>query len=256
VYTAVPPVFYALLGRDPNLLGMWTLASALSAAAYICFLLHSASVTQHEQMLHLQREADSLGTVLARAELAMLEAQIEPHFLFNTLAHVKRQYRKDAAAADRMLLALIEYLERALPALRKADWTVGDEIDLIEVYLNILAQRFGERLQFMIVAREADRAVRLPALTVATLVENAVRHGLAPKIEGGSVFVNVMRTDDNLSIDVCDNGVGLRHSSGSGLGLATVRARLRSAFGDQATLRVEPWQPHGVRAAITIPAAA
>jgi sensor histidine kinase YesM len=253
----LPPLYMMVYGRKVQfLLAVWMMAGTLSVCAYTCMQLHLARQRQNKEAQRLQHESENLSTSLARAELAMLEAQIEPHFLFNTLAHVKRQYRKDPPAADHMLTALIEYLERALPALRQADWTAGDEIGLIEVYLNILAQRFGERLHFAIVMREADRHLHLPALTVATLVENALRHGLAPKADGGSVWITVERQADRLLVEVCDDGVGLRQSSGSGLGLATVRARLRSTFGEGAALQIEPRAPQGVRAALTIPVAA
>ncbi|MGZ5780633.1 MAG: ATP-binding protein, partial [Burkholderiaceae bacterium] len=108
-------------------------------------------------------------------------------------------------------------------------------------------------LQFTITASDVHRMLRIPALTVATLVENAVRHGISPKPEGGAVRVTVDADNDSLVIQVSDNGVGLRQASGSGLGLATVRACLRSRFGERAVLRVEPAEPAGVRAAIRIP---
>lgn len=249
----IGPVSSGILPRSLSLLGMWTLSSALGTSLYMCLLLHRASAEQRALALHVRLESDLLDTALARAELSMIEAQIEPHFLFNTLAHVKRQYRADVAAADLMLARLIDYLERASPALQRVDWTVGDELGLVQVYLDILTHRFGERLQFSISASDAHRSVRLPALTVATLVENAVRHGVSPKPEGGCISVAVETDRDTLLIEVRDNGVGLRQSSGTGLGLATVRARLRSAFGQQATLLVEPLEPSGVRAAISIP---
>jgi len=251
----IAPLSRLILGRDPSLIGMWTLSSVLATTAYICFLLNRASVAQREQAFRLQLEAGLLGTALAEAELSTLEAQIEPHFLFNTLAHVKRQYRINAAAADQMLAALIDYLDRALPALKRTDWTLGDELDLIQVYLEILTQRFGARFRFSISAFDKDRTICLPALTVVTLVENAIRHGLGPK--SGSGFVSIHAESENavLVIEVCDDGVGLRQSSGSGLGLASIRARLQLTFGDMAVLKVEPRHPDGVRSSIRIPTA-
>jgi LytS/YehU family sensor histidine kinase len=249
-----PPAFRLIMGRDARgLTGLWIMTSIVGAVAYSCHLIARAAAVQRERTLHVQLETDKLAIALNRAELAMLEAQIEPHFLFNTLAHIKRQYRLDAGTADQMLSALIDYLDRAVPALRHADWTVGDELDLIRVYLGLLQQRFGTRLHFCIEAPDAARRSRLPALTVTTLVENAIRHGLAPKPEGGSIAVSAAIDQAGLAIEVCDDGVGLRQSSGSGLGLATVRARLRSAFGSGAALLVEPRDEGGVRAAIRLP---
>jgi signal transduction histidine kinase len=252
--TAVRMVATLLVGRDPYLFGMWALSATLGSAACVCFLLYRSSTDERRRALHLQMEADTLETALAHSELAMLEAQIEPHFLFNTLAHIKRQYRLDPIAAKRMLNALIDYLDKALPALRRNDWTVGNEFDLVRTYLEILKQRFGERLRFAIVISAADRALRLPALSVATLVENAVRHGLTPKAEGGMITVTAAVDQQVLRIDVRDNGIGLRGSTGTGLGLATVRARLRGAFSEQGVLVVETVEDGGVLASIRIPA--
>ena len=250
------PVFTMIMGRGPRGLSrLWIITSIVGVVAYLCHVTARAAAEQRERNLRVQLEADDLATALNRADLAMLEAQLEPHFLFNTLAHIKRQYRLDAATADQMLSALIDYLDRAVPALRHADWTVGDELELIQVYLCLLRQRFGERLDFSITAPDAARQIRLPALTVTTLVENAVRHGLAPKSEGGHISISAEVDDAGLGIEVCDDGVGLRQSSGSGLGLVTVRARLRGAFGSMAALLVEPRVEGGVRAAIHLPGA-
>jgi hypothetical protein len=250
---AVPALSHWLAGGTPFLIAMWMMSSGLGALTYICFILYRASEEQQRNTLRLQREAEMLNTALARAELAMIEAQIEPHFLFNTLAHIKRQYRINASEADHMLSVLINYLERAMPALQSADWTLNDELCLIQVYLDILVHRFGGRLRFFIIAADMERTIRIPALTVTSLVENAVRHGLAPKIEGGSISIQTSNDENALLIEVCDDGVGLQYSAGTGLGLATVRARLRSVFGNQATLLIEQRQTGGVRAAIRIP---
>lgn len=232
---------------------IWAAPSLAATLVYTWLLFNRSASAQAAHTLQLQLETDLLATATDRAELAMLEAQIEPHFLFNTLAHVKRQYRLDAVAADQMLTALIDYLEQAIPALQRADWRIGDELGLIQVYLEILQQRFAGRLEFAIHVSAADQLTPLPALTIATLVENAVRHGLAPKAEGGQLIITVARAGDALHICVADNGVGLRKTSGSGLGLATVRARLRSRFGNRTALLVEPQSSGGVRASIRIP---
>jgi LytS/YehU family sensor histidine kinase len=140
-----------------------------------------------------------------------------------------------------------------MPALRRDDWTIGDELDLVKVYLEILEERFGPRLQFSILASDICKPVCLPALIIATLVENAIRHGLAPKAAGGMIAVTVEMHAGSLQIEVSDNGVGFRKTSGNGLGLATTQARLRSAFGGEAELTVAPRRPEGVLASIHIP---
>lgn len=227
-------------------------ALMVSMFVYGWLLMRDHANEQAARTLRLHLETEALGTAVDRSELAMLEAQIEPHFLFNTLAHVKRLYRTDDVVADRVLTDLISYLRRALPALRKPDWTVDDELDLITLYLDLIAQRFGERFRYTIsVAPPADK-VQIPALSIATLVENAVRHGLGPKAGSGLIRISVDLRNAELVIDVSDDGVGLRKSAGNGLGLATVRARLQGKFGTGAVLVVAPAAGGGVCASIHI----
>lgn len=253
-YTVYPHLIIALVGRPPtDHFYLWEFCTLVGALVYVCVLLQRASHLHAQRGMQLQREADQLASTLAQAELSLLETQIEPHFLFNTLAHIKYQYRVDDTAAEQMLSALIAYLERALPALRRADWTLGDEMDLIEVYLSILEPRFRPRLAYRISVAASFRRTRLPALTIVTLVENAVRHGLSPKPEGGVVTVSATREEAFITISVCDDGVGLRQHSGSGLGLASIKARLQTAFGGRAELVVAPAQPCGVLATVRIP---
>ena len=252
--TIIFPLFELMTGVEwDHAIPLWILTNLLGVGIHASVLMNRSARKQREHHMRVQLETDGLGTALDRAELSMLEAQIEPHFLFNTLAHIKRQYRMDAISADSMLGALIDYLDRALPALRREDWQVGDELELIQVYLEILQQRFGKRLTFHLTASDASKSVRLPALTIATLVENAVRHGIAPKPDGGKIVIDANIEAGTLQIDVCDSGVGLKESSGSCLGLMTLRARLRSAFGAQAVLMVQPSPVCGVRASIRVP---
>jgi sensor histidine kinase YesM len=254
-FLIVPMLLFTLGVAWTTPVAVWVTNSLLAPAGYAVLLAHRDGITQREQALRVLLNTEALGTFLDRAELSMLEAQIEPHFLFNTLAHVKRHYRIEPVTADKMLIALIDYLNRALPALRRADWTVGDELALIRAYLDILIDRFGTRLRFIVTASDESLRAQLPALTVATLVENAVRHGITPQIEGGTISVVVAVDATALRIEVRDDGAGLKAATttGSGLGLITARARLRNAFGPQAGLTIEQLNPKGVRASISIP---
>jgi len=248
-------LFEAIMGRPVLPAGLVKVTYRAQMVAFFVYgwlLMRDFSSAQAAEALQLQLETEALATDVDRSELAMLEAQIEPHFLFNTLAHIKRMYRVEEASADRVLGTLIDYLERALPALRRSDWTVGDELQLVELYLSLIEQRFGGRLRFTIAAPPAAASCPLPALTVATLVENAVRHGLGPKAGNGAVRVEVALDEGTLRIDVADDGVGLRQSSGSGLGLATVRARLRGRFGVRGDVIVAPGRTGGVLASILV----
>ena len=227
-------------------------AAMVCVFAYGWLIMQGFLRAEDARGLQLQLDTEALATDVDRSELAMLEAQIEPHFLFNTLAHVKRFYRVQDDSAGEVLHTLIVYLERALPALRKKDWNVGDELELIGLYLRLLELRFGGRLRYTLEADDSARQFRIPALTIVTLVENAAKHGLGPKAGQGSITVSAQRMDAWMHISVLDDGVGLRGSSGSGLGLATVRARLLTMFGARATLVVEPAPDTGVHAAIRI----
>ncbi len=249
------------LGRPMNpkmVVPWWMHGTAVVGLCYAWLVLARAARAALAQRLSAQGEVDGLASALADAERAALEAQIEPHFLFNTLAHVRRQVRLDAAEADATLLALIDYLERTLPALRRADWRVADECSLVEAYLGLMARRFGPRLRYAIELDPRSATLPLPALTVATLVENAVRHGLAHRARGGEVRIVAALADAGLHVVVDDDGVGLGQepSTGTGLGLATVRARLEGAFGDAATLTITDRPGGGVRATVAVASAA
>jgi hypothetical protein len=246
--------FEALLGRPVLPLGLLQMSYRTTMVAgliLVWLLVRDYSASQAADALRLQIDTEALAASRDQSEMAMLEAQIEPHFLFNTLALVKRMARRQPEQADEVLCTLIDYLERAVPAMRRNDWTVGDELELVGLYLSILVRRFDGRLAVVIDASEAARAIRLPALTLATLVENAVRHGLGPKSGHGTVHLAASVSGGQVVLEVIDDGVGLRKTSGSGIGLATVRARLRGAFGQAAQLIVEPGPVQGVRAAIS-----
>jgi len=248
-------LFPCLMGRMPRLPGTYAVtykACAVAMVVYGWLVFGRNNQGTQAAAIGLQADASRMSTDLERAELAMLQAQIEPHFLFNTLALVKRQYRIDPANAGQVMDALVEFLESAAPALRHDAWTVGQELDLVQLYLGILTHRFGAALTHHIDMPPACRSRRLPALVLATLVENAVRHGLAPKSGTGHLAITGELTAQGLRIEVADDGVGLRQQSGSGMGLSTVRARLRSAFGDAAALLVQPRHPAGVCATLTV----
>jgi LytS/YehU family sensor histidine kinase len=241
----------------------WGIHMAVVALVFLSWrLVHHAARDRAAAAERIAAEADAMHAALAAAELATLEMQVEPHFLFNTLAHVRRELRHAPAQAVQMLGALIDYLERSGPALRRNDWTLADELDLVDTYLCLIRHRFGERLRVSMDVPVALRGTRLPALAIATLVENAIQHGLAPKAGGGTLQIAAApeaAAPEGVCITVTDDGVGLRQSQGLGLGLATVRARLRATFGAQASLTLEAPDAAaggGVRAAIRIAAPA
>jgi signal transduction histidine kinase len=205
------------------------------------------------QVSKAEIEGERLRASTAQARLQALQARVEPHFLFNTLAHVKWLYRRDGERGRRMLDRLIDYLHAALPRVRQSTTTLEQELQLAHAYLDIQQIRIGGRLAFTIEVPEEFAKLRFPPLMLLTLVENSIKHGIAPQTEGGTIAIRAHVEDDKLRIEVRDTGAGLRETKGSGMGLANVRARLAALFGAGARLVIEPNMPHGVVAAIEIP---
>jgi hypothetical protein len=194
----------------------------------------------------------------AEAQLRLLQAQIEPHFLFNTLANVASLIDPDPAKARQMLENFIAYLRASLQKLRLEHSTVGAELDMAESYLRLLQVRMADRLRFVIDADVAARSARVPPLLLQPLVENAIHHGLEPKLDGGEVRIRAHVDGATLQITVDDDGLGLGgpprvgRQAGTGMALENVRARLASLYGDEAALTMSPREP-GTRAHITLP---
>jgi sensor histidine kinase YesM len=196
---------------------------------------------------------EQLRASTAEARLQALQAQVEPHFLFNTLANVKWLYRRDPESGRRMLDRLVDYLHAALPQVRQASTTLEQELRLAQAYLDIQQLRIGGRLAFTIDVPDEIAQLSFPPLMLLTLVENSIKHGIAPQTDGGMIDIHAEADERKLRIEVRDTGRGLREVKGTGLGLANVRARLAALFGAGARLIIEPNMPHGVVAAIEIP---
>jgi hypothetical protein len=192
---------------------------------------------------------------LTVAKLSLLHAQVEPHFLYNTLASAQLLTRSDPARADEMLGHLIQYLRHSLPRDEDAPSTLGMELERAIAYLEILRIRMGPRLAVQIDVPDALRATPLPPMMLQTLVENAIKHGLEPRTAGGTVWIRARRHEGEVAITVADDGEGLRtQSNGTGVGLRNVRERLRLIHGSDASLAVVPNFPNGVAATLTVPA--
>jgi sensor histidine kinase YesM len=195
------------------------------------------------------------------AQLRLLQAQIEPHFLFNTLANVVSLIDHDAPRAKQMLEAFTDYLRASLGRLRDDDSTLGHELDMAEAYLKLLQTRMDDRLHYRIDADAALRDMTLPPLVLQPLVENAIHHGLEPKIDGGNVQIVARREGNRLSVSVDDDGLGLDAAArtsrrgSNGLALANLRERLAARYGDDGSLALAPRATGGTSATLTIPLA-
>ncbi|RDZ29640.1 sensor histidine kinase [Lysobacter silvisoli] len=193
---------------------------------------------------------------LAVAKLNLLHAQVEPHFLYNTLASAQYLTRTDAARADEMLGHLIQYLRRSLPRTEDALSSLGEELERAQAYLEILRIRMGPRLAVQIDVPESLRETALPPMMLQTLVENAIKHGLEPRSGGGTVWILARRDGERVAVTVADDGEGFgSQPSGTGIGLKNVRERLRLVYGDEASLAVVANFPNGVAATLSVPAA-
>ena len=193
---------------------------------------------------------------LSEARLHLLHAQVEPHFLYNTLASAQLLASSDPPRAEAMLGHLIQYLRRSLPATGDDLSTLGEELERALAYLEILRIRMGDRLAVQVDIPEALRATPMPAMMLQTLVENAIKHGLEPRTGGGTLWIRARRDDGQVAVTVADDGDGFTgKTSGTGIGLKNVRERLRLRYGGDANLSVIANFPAGVAATITVPAA-
>jgi hypothetical protein len=199
-----------------------------------------------------QAESERLAKRNTEAELKLLQAQVEPHFLFNTLANLRYLVQKGSADALPMLDHLIEYLRTALPEMRAEGSTVGREAALARAYLEILRIRMGGELAFAIDVPADLEPHPFPPLMLMTLVENAVKHGVSP-VGRGRIEVRASRGGEHLRVEVADDGRGVAAEPGNGVGLANVRERLAALHGNRATLVLEGGNDGGARAVIEIP---
>jgi LytS/YehU family sensor histidine kinase len=215
----------------------------------------SASRSAAGQLMQSEIDSAALDADVKRARLQLLRAQIEPHFLFNTLATVRSLMRIDPEAAVEMLDHLMRYLSEALPKLRLEEASLGEELQLIDAYLRIHQIRMGKRLSYELLVPDVLAEERIPTMALLTLVENAVKHGINPAVEGGLIRVSASREHSALVLRVSDSGQGMAATDGHGLGLANIGRRLAMLYGDNAVLSLARSATRGVTATISIPLA-
>jgi len=239
-----------VLDWPQDIAAMASLFAVIAVAVELQLRQEDAAAALHAQSL---REAQGRRDAVAMRAQA-LAAQAEPHFLFNTLANLRRQYVVDAGAGDRMLGHLLIYLEASLPQMRAGRGTLAQELRLIEAYLAVQQVRMGPRLTVALDVPPSLAEAEVPPLVLLTLVENAIKHGLDPQPQGGSVEVRASAHDDMLTLTVADTGRGVEpQNMGSGSGLANIRERLRLAHGDRGHLALRLNRPHGLVAELRLP---
>ncbi len=198
---------------------------------------------------------ESLKRQLAEAQLKMMQAQVEPHFLFNTLASVDYLIETDPARASTMQKNLIQYLRAALPQMREGSTTLGKEIALCRAFLEILKVRMEDRLQYAITVPQGLASAQFPPMMLQSLVENSITHGLEPKAEGGTLTISADVANGRLRVTVADTGLGFAVGTkpGTGVGLANVRERLAALYNGNARVTIEANTPSGTIATIEVP---
>ncbi|MEO6799171.1 MAG: histidine kinase [Rhodanobacter sp.] len=228
------------------LLGPWMAVSAL---------IGEINGKAQRQALAFDLERSELERRALDARMRLLQAQVEPHFLFNTLANVRELVDSGSPQASTVLGSLIAYLRAAVPRLHHPATTLGQELELVRAYLEVMHMRIPDRLQYVLHVDELAVGLLCPPMTLLTLVENAVRHGIDPSEDGGRIEIRVTLRHGRCLAQVIDTGIGLRPACNSlGTGLATLRERLYLIFGDEAQLRLSELAPHGVCAELEFPA--
>ena len=229
--------------------------SAVALAVSAMFYLWRMSSDANEQLRNETLRRLNTEHLLTNTRLAALRSQIEPHFLFNTLATLRWLRRTEPEAGARMLASFIDYLRRMAPMLECSEVSLGEEIDLMRAYLEVVEMRMGGRLHVVIDVPLDLRRARVPPLALATLVENAVKHGISPAQYGGEIAILAHEVAHQLVLSVTDTGAGFKPGSGSGtgIGLSNVCSRLSTLYGALGSLRVEANTPTGVRATLRLP---
>ena len=218
-------------------------------------VIRQKEAVARDQALTFELERSELERQALDARLHLLQAQVAPHFLFNTLANVQALVDAGSPHASAVLRSLTAYLRAAVPLLHESAATVERELQLVRPYLELMQMRMPDRLQYAMNVDRSVLKVRCPPTTLLTLVENAVRHGIDPSEEGGRIDVDITRLGERCVVRVTDTGAGLRQSAnGLGTGLTTLRERLQLIFGDTAHLRLTPNVPRGAVVEIDMPA--
>jgi len=233
------------------------LGVAILVAPWIAIgtILRQRDAFAREQKLEFDLQRSEFERRESDARLRLLQAQVEPHFLFNTLANVQALVDSGSPQASKVLTSLIAYLRAAVPRMHAQMVTLSSEVELARAYLELMQMRMPDRLQYSIHIEPAATQLECPPMTLLTLVENAVRHGIDPGEKGGRIDADLWLRDGRCVLRVTDTGVGLNaKTQGLGTGLSNLRERLKLAFSGEARLTLTEITPHGVCAEVSFPA--
>ena len=247
-----------------SLHGEWTLLSQLlflsllfgSIITYFFFSFFSSrekmaqaeAFIREERIKRLTLEKETLET-----RLRLLQAQVEPHFLFNSLSNILSLLDTDLGKGKEMLADLTHYLRASLSLTREKTSTIGQEMELVRAYMNIFKVRMGDRLSYRIEIPDYLKERPFPPMLIQPLVENAIKHGLEPKINEGEISIRIEEKEDSLRLVVSDTGVGFNEKCPPGFGLSNIRERLKTLFDGQGRLILEENTPCGLKAILEVP---
>jgi signal transduction histidine kinase len=237
---------------------MFLLAFGVMTALVMIMVLNAGErrMRRETESARQQEQIAAAGQLVAEARLRALQAQIEPHFLYNTLANAVSLIDTQPVTAKHMLERFIDYLRAGLAASRAEHATVGSEMDLADAYLDVLGVRMGRRLRWRFEVDSLVAEVPVPPMLLQPLVENAIMHGIEPKLDGGEIVVRARPDGELLRIEVEDTGLGLRMAPplrGGGVGLCNLRERLQQLFGSQAQLQLIENPAGGVTSRLLLP---
>lgn len=248
---------YAALGLGPYDYGIMSVRYLMELPSDLIWYTVFVTLTLLFNHYRASRDREvrlvELENEMTKVRLQALEARLHPHFLFNALNTVSAVMYEDVEQADRILTRLGDLLRRSLRHDPGSEVPLEEELETLELYLEVIRARFGDRLQVSVEADPATRRVRVPPFVLQPLVENAIRHGIETAIDGGKIEVDVRRSAAGLELTVADTGVGLNASAPEGIGLSNVRARLASLYGANARLLLYANTPRGVIAKLVVP---
>jgi sensor histidine kinase YesM len=249
------PLYFFTFGNATIYLGVF-----FGILGFIFFGTRARMVQAEADLAQATAKQAQQEKLLAETELKLLQAQIEPHFLFNTLSNIAGLIHENPDTAEKTLLNLTTLLRGSLNRTRQQTTTLAQELEIAQAYLEIQSTRMQGRLQYTFNAPANLDNIPLPPLLVQPLIENAIKHGIEPSEAGGDITVSVVQQSDKVIISIADTGLGIeqdqssrRSSAGTGTGLKNVRERLHALYGDKAQLDLVPNQPQGLTARITLP---
>ena len=259
IYVLSTPQSAPAFWRDPLRMNGWThltfAAILLAPWTALAAIVRQKEAFARDQKLAFALERSELEREALDARLHLLQAQVAPHFLFNTLANVQALVDAGSPHASAVLRSLTAYLRAVVPLLHEPAATIERELQLVRPYLELMQMRMPDRFQYAMNVDPSALKVRCPPTTLLTLVENAVRHGIDPSEEGGRIDIDIDRRGERCVVRVTDTGAGLHQSAnGLGTGLTTLRERLQLIFGDAAQLRLTSGAPRGVAVEVDMPA--